>query len=136
MTTELKILRDRHVVVAEDETLIAVYLSRVFRQAGAFVTTLGSVGEAMWFSEKEESADVAILDVTLGDGEIYEFADALHERDVPLIFHTGHFAPSFCLSERYGSPQVLEKPASSELMLATACSVLDRRRVPRRRSLI
>ncbi len=136
MTTELKILRDRHVVVAEDETLIAVYLSRVFRQAGAFVTTLGSVGEAMWFSEKEETADVAILDVTLGDGEIYDFADTLHEREVPLIFHTGHFAPNFCLSDRYGAAKILEKPASSELVLATACSVLDRRKSSRRRFLL
>jgi CheY-like chemotaxis protein len=54
-------------------------------------------------------ADVAILDINLGDGMVYPAADILAARGIPIIFATG-YATEKALLTRYAKARFLQKP--------------------------
>lgn len=86
------LLRDRRVLVVEDEYFIADAMERGLRREGAIV--LGpapSVAEALALLGKE-AVDAAILDLNLGDEKTYPIAEALAARGVPFLFTTGYDA--------------------------------------------
>jgi two-component SAPR family response regulator len=83
-------LQDRHIMVVEDNFLIAELLSCDLVEVGAFVIGPSpSVESAMAELDCEASIDVAILDVNLGADLVFPVADALARRRIPFIFVTG-----------------------------------------------
>ena len=99
------------VLLAEDEFFIALELcEQVESQGGALpYDTITSCADAQRMFATAE-VDIAILDVMLDDGEVFDAADELHRRGIPIVFHSGHAAPS-TTQERFPNSFWLEKPS-------------------------
>jgi CheY-like chemotaxis protein len=84
-------LLGRHVLIVEDEALVAIDLQFAFEDAGAEV--LGpamSLTDALAMAEQATQIDCALLDVDIAGQDIYPVATVLQRRGIPFIFHTGH----------------------------------------------
>ena len=106
-------LEGRRVLLVEDEAMIAMLLEDMLADLGCLVVGPAyAINEAMEFAASAEAIDVAILDVNLAGKPVFEVADALRARKVPLIFSTG-YGEHGLRSEDKGSP-VLGKPFRAE----------------------
>lgn len=105
------------VLLVEDEALIAMELEFALLDAGAVV--IGPAGrlEEAHALLRANDVDAALLDVDLNGIDVFPVADALIERDVPFLFHTGH-AERRDLAERYGNAPVCRKPTPTEQVVA------------------
>ena len=96
-------LRDRRILVVEDEYLIAVMLRDHLEAVGSIVVgTVASVETAIKAIESDPKIDAAVLDVNLGGVLAYRVADVLLARNVPFVFTSGY--EDTVLRDRY--PQV------------------------------
>ncbi len=78
------------VLVVEDDSLICLLLEDMLLELGCRVVgTAGHIKHAIELALCEEIVDVAILDVNLGDRQVFPVADILAERGVPFLFATG-----------------------------------------------
>ena len=83
-------LRDRSVLIVEDEFIVAVGLESIFRGAGASdVTVKGSMADA-WDAVRSARYDFALLDIRLPDGYSFPLAMNLVADEVPVVIHSGH----------------------------------------------
>lgn len=85
----------RRALVLEDETLIAALLADALTQAGFEVATAGDVRAAKGLIHSFDP-DVAILDISLGDGPTgLDFAYVMHQErpDIGILFLTQHPDP-------------------------------------------
>lgn len=102
------------ILVVEDQALVALDLQTALEERGAVVVgpCLG-LEEAMSRTMGDEPLDGAILDVDLGDENVFALADRLAAWGVPFVFHTGH--PDIDrLHDRYTDVPVLLKPTRAE----------------------
>lgn len=84
-------LRGRHVLIVEDEYLLADDLSDALSDVGAKVVgPAGSIEQATALILSREPIDVAILDVNLRGEMVFPVADALRQRGIPFAFATGY----------------------------------------------
>lgn len=96
------------VLLVEDEMLIAMHIEDMLTELGFEV-----VGPAMRLQKalemaREESIDLAVLDVNLAGERSFPVADVLHERSIPFIFATGYGSAG--LTDRYKNTITLQKP--------------------------
>ena len=97
------------ILVAEDEALIALDLCDTVETAGYAVNgPFHDISSAM-LSFQKEKPDLAILDVQLKDGNVFPLAEQLMAEDVPVIFHSGNYAPNE-VHARFPSACTLSKP--------------------------
>lgn len=83
-------LRDRTILIAEDEYLAANDLAKELDRAGATVVgPFPTTDRALAFLSTS-TPDGAILDIDLRGQSVYALADALREMGVPFVFMTGH----------------------------------------------
>ncbi|UAB77923.1 response regulator [Erythrobacter sp. SCSIO 43205] len=83
-------LRDRSVLIVEDEFIVAVGLENTFRKAGVSdVTVIGNMADA-WDAISNAKFDFALLDIRLPDGYSFPLAMNLMAQDVPVVIHSGH----------------------------------------------
>ncbi|MBB2964452.1 helix-turn-helix domain-containing protein [Methylobacterium sp. R2-1] len=112
-------IQGHHVLVVEDEYVIASELARALREAGAQV--LGpapSVHAALVLLDCEPAPEVAVLDLNLGKGVDFRVADALLTRDIPFLFATG-YEQEF-LPERHGAVRCMRKPLDPSTIIEEA----------------
>lgn len=84
-------LRDRHILVVEDEYLIALTLSDQLEAVGSIVIgPVPSVEKALKAIDSNAKIEAAILDVNLGGAMAYPVADALLARNIPFVFTSGY----------------------------------------------
>ncbi|WP_048710577.1 response regulator [Microvirga massiliensis] len=100
------------VLIAEDEPLTALDIAATGRETGGEV-----LGPAASLSEAfelltEDRIDGAILDCNLLDGEITPVAEALLDRDIPVVLHTGSEMP-LKLRGHCKEPSLFRKPTDS-----------------------
>lgn len=101
------------VLVVEDDSLICLLLEDMLSELGCQVVgTAGHIKRAIELAQREESVDVAILDVNLGDRQVFPVADILAERGVPFLFATGMGADA--LPANWLGHCSLQKPMSLE----------------------
>jgi CheY-like chemotaxis protein len=111
-------LKGRSVLVVEDEAMIALMLEDMLADMGcAVVGPADGLVQALALVAGPGSIDVALLDVNLAGKPVFEVADALRERGVPMVFSTGYGDAGLREMDR-GAP-VLRKPFRS-IELATA----------------
>lgn len=121
MTTDS--LRDRRILIVEDEYLIAEYLQSELEDAGAVVAGMAAnIEDALRLLDSNPTLDAAILDVNLGGEMVFPLADQLLERGVPFIFTTGYDASS--IPARYAMAARCEKPYNTEAMLSAIRRVI------------
>jgi DNA-binding NtrC family response regulator len=104
------------VLVVEDEFIIALDLSETVRDLGYRVEGPFADKENAFIAIDQEMPDCAILDVQTADGEVYPLADALANAGVPIIFHSGHIAPTD-IAERYPHAQACAKPCPPDRLI-------------------
>jgi DNA-binding NtrC family response regulator len=104
------------VLVVEDEFIIALDLSETVRDLGYRVEGPFADKQNAFIAIDQEMPDCAILDVQTADGEVYPLADALADAGVPIIFHSGHIAPTD-IAERYPHAQACAKPCPPDRLI-------------------
>lgn len=119
-------LSGAHILVAEDQTFIALDLALAVEDAGGRVVgPAATVAEAL---ELLAAVDVsgAILDVDLIGGDCSAVVEFLANRSIPTIVQTGVELPP-ALSARFPSLVVHLKPyRASELVAQLAAMIIDR----------
>ena len=97
------------ILVAEDETIVAWDLCATVEEAGYTVEgPYTDISSAMLAYQKQKP-DVAILDVQLGDGNVFPLAEQMMAEDIPVIFHSGNYTPGE-VSEHFPHSHALAKP--------------------------
>ena len=99
------------ILVAEDESLIAMDFVDALRDAGAsIVGPAASLAEA--YRLASASIDLACLDVDLRGEKIFPFADMLRERGIPFVFASGY--DQHDMPARFRQTPYLTKPLNLE----------------------
>ena len=84
-------LRDRHILVAEDEYMVAWHMTEMLRAEGAIVVgPVATIEDALRAVGESPRLDGAVLDVNLGGAMSYAVADALRARGTPFVLATGY----------------------------------------------
>lgn len=111
------------ILVVDDEPLIALMIADWLAEQG--LETVGpahSVSQALALLETQ-SADAAILDVSLGDGDCYELAEVLAGKGVPFAFATGHGADA--TAKRFAGVITVAKPFDFEVVRRVVSKLLE-----------
>ena len=105
-------LEGRHVLIVEDEPIIAYDIAQAFEPTGAVLTTTTTLEHALILAQ-QDNLSAAILDHALPDGDSSELCKILKQRDIPFIVYSG-LGPSSaaCKEARH-----LSKPADPQLLV-------------------
>jgi len=117
-------LSDLHILIVEDQILIAMDLQATLLDAGANeVATSSSLADGLLqISVKRPS--VAILDVDLGNDTSLPIADLLLSLNVPFIFATG-YGEGGTIPPRFSAIHVVKKPYDSASILEKVRAALQ-----------
>ena len=116
MTRE--VFRNRHVLIVEDEYIIAESLCSDLTNAGTtIVGPAGSTAEALALIQTVSRIDAAVLDLNLGGQLASAVADALRARGIPFVFTTGY--DEDWLQAHYPNTPRCEKPFELATLAAT-----------------
>ena len=109
MTGATSLLAGRHVLIVEDEMILALDLVDIVKDFGCTSTMVSRVGKAVPLIATQ-SFDVAILDLNLAGEQVFPVADELIRRSIPFVFATGYGADG--VLPAYRNHPVLAKPYS------------------------
>lgn len=99
-----------HILVAEDEALIAMQIEMDLEDAGYKVVGPYMSLERCLEAVEKEQIDAAVLDVDLAGFDVFPLAYKLEENGVPFVFHTGRGSHDKILS-RFPDATICIKPA-------------------------
>jgi DNA-binding NtrC family response regulator len=119
------------ILIVDDEKNILLTLSRALRVEGYEVDVAGS-GALGLTKAKTKSYDAILIDVQMPDLDGLELLRLLKadREDVPVLVMSGHGTIDTALSAtRRGAHDFLEKPISSERLLVSLQSALERQRL-------
>jgi DNA-binding response OmpR family regulator len=115
--------RQASVLVVEDEALIACDLQHMLETNGyRVIGPAASLNRALDLI-KDQTPDLALLDVNLGDTTSFALADELTARKCKIIFVSGHSRSWISKSHRSG--RMIEKPFLPDVLLATVKEELE-----------
>jgi len=110
-----------HVLIVEDEYMLAEELSLALNDAGAVVVgPAAALKDALSLIKSGEKVDAALIDVNLRGESAYAAADLLLDRQIPFVFTTG-YDPRI-IPEKYRQIPTCEKPVN----LARVTSAIGR----------
>ena len=126
-TIEGKVKEMHKILVVEDDTLIVRNLSELLRQEGFAVTTASGQKEALQAAENV-GFDLALLDISLLDGNGFSLCKSLKERyQLPVIFLTAtDDEASVVMGLDMGADDYIIKPFRPMEMISRIKSVLRR----------
>ena len=102
-------LRGRCVLIIEDEYLLATDLAKGFADAGVDILgPVATLAKALVLAEHKQLRG-AVLDINLDGDKVYEVADVLVERGVPIVFVTGYDTSD--IPTRFADVPFCQKPA-------------------------
>jgi CheY-like chemotaxis protein len=114
------VLRDKRILVVEDEALIAMLAEDELLEAGARVVgPAATVGEALRLIEgaaADGGLSAAVLDIKLAGDAVRPVADRLAALGVPFLFATGY--GEGCDTGGHAAP-VLHKPFDPHQLVVT-----------------
>jgi CheY-like chemotaxis protein len=83
-------LQGLRVIVVEDDSMICLLIEDMLLELGCKVVgTACDFRRAIELAQRDESIDVAILDVNLGGRLVFPVADILSKRGIPFLFASG-----------------------------------------------
>ena len=107
-------LKEKRILIVEDEYFIASDLKRALKAEGAII--VGPVGNLeAGLSLAEETLDAAVLDVNLEQTLSYPIADRLRNLGVPYMFLTGY--DGWSLPVEHQATARLAKPFGSQVVV-------------------
>jgi DNA-binding NtrC family response regulator len=108
-----KPLKDRTVLVVEDNSEIAFELASILEEAGAVVVGPVASVQSAYDRMADQAIETALLDVTLRNDETaFPLADALAAQHIPFVFISGQ--SSALMPPRYRDRAFLNKPYNSQ----------------------
>lgn len=121
------VLRGRHVLLAEDEALVALELAETLAELGCVVAgPAATLAEALRLAE-QEPLDAAVLDVNLRGQAAFPAADMLVRRGVPVLFVTGYgeMPGGWAVGGGQGRTALLRKPLAQGALGVALRRLLD-----------
>jgi DNA-binding NtrC family response regulator len=103
-------LLGKHILIVEDEYLIALDLANEIAASGAKVVGPAATIDAALAIADAANLDGAILDIDLGGKQTFSIADALAARQIPFVFRTGYMTARD-LPARHAHVPFVEKPS-------------------------
>ena len=97
-----------HVLIVEDEIVIAMYLEDLLDELGHHVSGIASRVDKALEIVRGEAIDFAVLDINVAGRKSFPVADVLRERDIPFIFATGYGSQG--LDAGYEAEALVRKP--------------------------
>jgi CheY-like chemotaxis protein len=113
-----------HLLMVEDEMMLAMSLADLLERAGCKVAKAPSIDKALALIERE-TLDGALLDINVRGTHVYPVADALAEREVPFVFMTGY--DESAIEENWRDRPVVRKPFTIETLEQAAATTFARR---------
>src|SRR4051812_2698486 len=108
-------LSGRHVLVVEDDYVLAMDMHLTFQDVGAVVIgPVGTVRDALRLADNED-IDAAVLDINLHGEFVFAVAERLQDRGVPFVFTTGYEGDM--LPDRFAHTTRHQKPVSAEAVV-------------------
>ncbi len=104
-------LRGRHILIVEDEMILALDLSDIVAAFGCTSVVAGRIGKALPLIGAH-TFDAGILDLNLAGEPVYPVADELGLRKIPYVIATG-YGPEGVLPA-YRNHPILAKPYSRQ----------------------
>src|SRR5258706_11067388 len=101
------ILEHPHILLVEDEMLVAMMLEDMLTALGCSVVKAARVGNAVKIATTA-MVDAAVLDVNVAGESVYPVADALPHREIPFIVSTGYSTTG--LRDDFRDRPTLSKP--------------------------
>lgn len=100
------------ILIVEDEALVGLEIELAFRDLG--------VGIVRWAADLDKARQIlasepisgAVLDVRLGDTDVFPLADELTQRGIAFVFYTGH-GQAMDLGKQWPKSPVFRKPLPS-----------------------
>ena len=117
-------LCNKRVLIAEDHGRLAVLYAQFVKEFGAEVLGPVSSGQDVMDLLKRETPDVALLDVSLKDGPVFEIAGYLRVLGIPFVFATGYDADDVVPENLRDSPRLV-KPFSEDQLRSELCRILS-----------
>lgn len=109
-------MKQKNVLLVEDEMFVALDLQMTLEDDGWYVSgPFASSRDAVQYLDTN-TADCAILDVRLTDGDVFPVADRLRDAGIPFVFHSGHADPTR-LEQLYPGSVVCQKPCHPDALV-------------------
>ena len=121
-------LSGRHILVVEDEVLLAIDMEAALQAAGAEVVGPAHGLDAAGRLLATFRVDAAVLDVDLRGEEVFPLADTLLAAGVPLVFTTGHLEVD--LPGRFAPAAHFAKPVDVARVIEAVSRAIRRNPVP------
>lgn len=112
-----------HVLVLEDEFLIAMDLEQLCRDHGAANVAICQNLASAEASLEQAGIDAAIVDLQLAGVSTLDFADSMTARGVPFIFATG-FGQTEEMLARFPHVPVVSKPYMGDELIEALASAI------------
>jgi CheY-like chemotaxis protein len=113
-----------HVLVVEDEMLIAINLEQILMDSGVSEITTASSSEDALQKIRYVKPDVAILDVNLGHETSVAVAEELKRRGIPFMLTTGYGDRSG-LVEQFSEVTILNKPYEAAAIISSLSAITN-----------
>lgn len=127
------VLRGHSILAVEDEPLVLLNYNTILHDAGAGIILLAPSVEAARKVVAANCISAALLDIRLGDGEVWPVACRLAEKGVPFAFCTG-FSDLGSVADQWPRCPILTKPVRAERIISALAELLATDRGQARRS--
>lgn len=112
----------RRILVAEDESLVAMLIETLLEDAGCvMVGPAASVAEGLRLLEAGD-IDAALFDINLGGEPVFPLAEAAEARGLPFAFSSGYGAAG--LPTAWADRPVIDKPFDGGALLRVLAELL------------
>lgn len=105
------------ILIVEDEPVIAMLLEEMLTEHGFQVVAIAATLEQAQTMAESLELDGALLDVSLGEDEVFPVARALDDRGLPFAFTTGYGTVG--LPPEWEGRPVFSKPYNIQLLAET-----------------
>ena len=125
-STEQESLHGRRILIVEDDCVTAMDLAETLAAAGARVIgPAGTINAALELLERRPQLDIALLDIEVEGAFVFDVADELVKREVPIIFTTGYERSE--IPVRFRTARHCEKPVGIAAIARALSDELARR---------
>jgi CheY-like chemotaxis protein len=115
----------RRILVVEDEYLIASDLASWLEDQGnEVIGPAPTVDDALALLDTNPLPEAAVLDINLGNEQVFPVADALQAANVPFVFMSGYDAK--LIPGHYGDVPRCTKPMDRANLLRALAEALQR----------
>ena len=119
-------LEGTHILIVEDEIIIAMEIESNLQEAGAaIVGPAHTLSDAMALATRE-AISAAVLDLRIGRQSVEPVVRALAARSIPFLFYSGQ-APSDPVRTQWPDAAVVSKPVLAPVLVAALELVLKGR---------